>query len=90
MSKTILPERRLTEEEIRRIVEIDRKTFNGIIKDLDKIGDLLRGLLPKTQKVKTFGSDEVVKVSKFIDSYDDFCNEVLESFENKNNPETWG
>ena len=89
MSKTLLPERRLTEEEIRNIVESDRKLFKSIKKDLNKTGEILRGLLPKTQKIKVFGKDEVLKISEFIDSYDDFCNEIMESYENKSNPEVW-
>ena len=87
--KTLIPDRRMSEEEIKAIVLSDRKAFNKVVGDLEKIGNKLRSLLPKIQAIHCFDNTQVQKASKFIDIYDDFCNEIVDDFENKSNPEEW-
>ena len=89
MNKTILPKRRLTEEEIRILEAFDNKKYQKLDRKMKRIGKKLRSLLPLVQEIKCFNSDQVRKASVFIDSYDDFCSSLEEDFKNRRNPEDW-
>lgn len=97
----VLPDRntvakgRRFSDEIKARYERDRKLFYGgmfgksIKKDLDSIGDLLRGLLPQIQSISVFDKEQVTKLSSFIDKYDKYKYELIKTYRDKNSPEEW-
>ena len=89
MSKTLLKDRRKTEEEINLIKKADRKRYGKILSDLNKIGKRFRYLLPKIQQIQSFDTEQVAKTARMIDLFDDYCNEIVDDFKNRNEPEDW-
>ena len=65
------------------------KQFGKISKRMEKIGEDMRNLLPVFQKLPIFSSSQVTRLSKFIDEYDKFKQNVYMTFDNKINPEDW-
>lgn len=89
MNKTLIPERRLTDEEREIILKSDIKVFGSVARDLTKIGKKLRAVLPKIQQINCFSAEQVSKFSKLIDVYMECCSDLKEDFENRAKPEEW-
>ena len=93
--KTLNRLKKLTKKDFDESTECDIKSFfgtaisSGILDDFGSISKILKNMLPKFQDLTVFDSNQVAKLSKFIDEYEKFKSDIISDFKNRVSPEDW-